>query len=206
MQYPLQDRLSGHAGVAIGSLLFTIAILVILTTAIVAGSSRFDSDANIDRANNAANLLQIGKNLKMGVDRVMARKTALAGVVINPVNTVNAVDLFAPAGGGLVVPSSDFSLNGDDPWIYTYGAVTGLGTAEKERLALLKVAPGVCEQVNKQASNAGTIAADMGKGVDGGANITAVWPEGLQGRTAGCVENINPGAKAHYFYQVLGVQ
>jgi hypothetical protein len=207
MPFSLQNRIKKQAGIAIGPILFIVAILAILATAIAAGSSTFATSTGGEshRVNSAA-LIQIGQNLKMGVDRITALGAPLTSVVINAVNTVDTVDLFAPSGGGLVAPSSTLSLNANDPWIYTYSAVTNLGTAAVERLALLKVNTGVCTQINTQAGNSGTVAGDMGNGIDAGTNISATWPAGLEGKMTGCVDNTNGGGNVYYFYQVLGVQ
>jgi hypothetical protein len=203
----LPNRTCGRAGIAIGPILFVVAILAILATAIAAGSSTFatSTGGEAQRVNSAA-LIQIGQNLKIGVDRITALGTPITSVVINAVNTVNTVDLFAPTGGGLVAPSSTLSLNGNDPWVYTYSAVTNLGTSAVERLAMLKVSQGVCAQANSQAGNTGTVAADMGNGIDAGTNISATWPAGLEGKMTGCVDNTNGSGHTYYFYQVLGVQ
>jgi hypothetical protein len=103
----LQNRINRQAGIAIGPILFIVAIMAILATAIAAGSSTFatSSGGEANRTNSSA-LIQIGQNLKMGVDRITALGTPLTSVIINAVNTVNTVDLFSPSGGGLVAPSS----------------------------------------------------------------------------------------------------
>jgi hypothetical protein len=206
MVLPSTRRLHPQAGIAIGPILFIVAILAILATAIAAGSSTFaTSSGQESNRTNAAAMIQIGQNLKMGTDRIVALGTPLGTVVINAVNTVNSVDLFSPIGGGLVPPATTLSNTGTDPWIYTYGLVTNLGTTELERIALLKVNQGVCAQVNTQVGNTGTLSADLGATVDTGANITAAFPAGLVGKMVGCVNNTNSGNQ-YYFYQVLGVQ
>jgi hypothetical protein len=205
MQLP--NRINSQAGIAIGPILFIVAIMAILATAIAAGSSTFatSSGGEANRTNSAA-LIQIGQNLKMGVDRITALGTPLTSVVINATNTVNTVDLFAPSGGGLVAPSSTLSVTGTEPWRYLYSAVTNLGTSGVERLAMLKVTQGVCAQINVQAGNTGTLGADMGNGIDTNTNVAAAWPVGLEGKMMGCVDNTNGGGNTYYFYQVLGVQ
>ncbi len=119
-------RISAESGIAIGPILFVVAILAILATAIAAGSSTFATSSGQEtNRTNAASMIQIGSNLKMGVDRITSLGTPLANVVINSGNTVNAADLFSPLGGGLVSPSVALSSDPTaDTWIYTWGIVT----------------------------------------------------------------------------------
>src|SRR5262249_20967077 len=159
-------------GIAIGPILFIIAILAILATAIAAGSSTFATSSGGEaNRTNAAAIIQNRQNLKMGVDPIVAPGTAMPNVVINSSNTVTAVDLFWPTGGGLVPPSTTLANTpASDTWIYTYANVTNLGTTTADRMAVLKVTSGVCAQINTQTGNTGTLSADMGNAVDTGAN------------------------------------
>ncbi|MBI3419578.1 MAG: hypothetical protein HY053_05555 [Proteobacteria bacterium] len=105
MQLPLRARLNSQAGIAIGPILFVVAILAILATAIAAGSSTFATSSSQEtNRTNAAAMISIGQNLKMGVDRIVALGTALANVDINSANTTTNTALFSPVGGGLVPP------------------------------------------------------------------------------------------------------
>src|ERR1051326_2654866 len=130
MQLPPQARFHEQAGIAIGPILFIVAILAILATAIAAGSSTFATNSSQEtNRTNAAEMIQIGQNLKLGVDRIVALGTTLANVDINSQNTTGNIALFSPTGGGLVPPSTTLSSTpGTDTWIYTWGAVTNLGT------------------------------------------------------------------------------
>src|SRR5689334_18647741 len=106
-QQLMTERFSSEAGIAIGPILFIIAILGILAAAIAAGSCSFTA-GTIGESNStkAAALIQIGENLKVGHDRItMEGSVATANVVIGTSNTTNAVDLFSPAGGGIALPS-----------------------------------------------------------------------------------------------------
>jgi type II secretory pathway pseudopilin PulG len=199
-------RLSAQAGIAIGPILFIVAILAILATAIAAGSSTFATSSGQEAARtNAAAIIQIGQNLKMGTDRIVALGTPLANVVINAVNTVNSTDLFSPLGGGLVSPSTTLANTpATDTWIYSYADVTNLGTTALDRIAFLKVNSSVCSQINQQVGNSGTLGADLGNAVDAGTNVSA-WPSGLAGKMVGCIDNTNSGHQ-YYFYQIIGVQ
>lgn len=198
-------------GIAIGPILFVVAILAILATAIAAGSSTFATNASQEtNRTNAGSMIQIGSNLKMGVDRIVALGTTIANVDINASNTTGNSALFSPTGGGLVPPSAALSSTpASDTWIYTWAAVPNLGGSSRERVALLKVNQGVCDQTNTQAGITYTLA-----GVDYGAfdnttNLTvASWPAALNGKMVGCIQNDATGSAndGYFFYQVLAVQ
>jgi type II secretory pathway pseudopilin PulG len=202
-----QQRLNDNAGIAIGPILFVVAILAILATAIAAGSSTFATNASQEtNRTNAGSMIQIGQNLKLGVDRIVSLGTPLANVDINAQNTSTNTSIFSPLGGGLVPPSTALaSTPATDLWYYTWGAVANLGSTSLERLAVLKVNQGVCDQINTMGANTTTPA-----GVDVGAfsntvNLTA-WPAALPGKMTGCLNNTNVTIPGYYFYQVLGVQ
>lgn len=211
MMRPLSQQCRREDGIAIGPILFVVAILAILATAIAAGSSTFASNASQEtNRTNSGSMIQIGQNLKMGVDRIIALGTAVANVDINASNTTGNSSLFSPTGGGLVPPSSALAATpASDAWIYTWGAITGLGGTGVERLALLRVNQGVCDQINSQAGVTYTLA-----GIDYGAftnstNLTTTsWPAGLNGKMVGCFQNDTTGTTndGYYFYQVLAVQ
>ncbi len=208
MQCHAHSRLNHQAGIAIGPILFVVAILAILATAIAAGSSTFATNASQEtNRTNAGSMIQIGQNLKLGVDRIVALGTPLASVDINASNTSTNTAIFSPLGGGLVPPSTALAATpATDAWIYTWGAVTNLGSASLERLAVLKVNQGVCDQINVMGANTTTAVT----GTDVGAftntvNFTA-WPATLAGKMTGCVNSTNATNTGYYFYQVLGVQ
>ena len=66
------ERFAADAGIAIGPILFIIAILGILAAAIAAGSGSFTSGTqNEGNSTKASALIQIGENLKVGMDRIL---------------------------------------------------------------------------------------------------------------------------------------
>src|ERR1700744_3305588 len=137
-------RLPNDAGIAIGPILFIIAILAILAAAIAAGSGSFTAGTNNEsNRTKASAIIQIGENLKVGMDRMMMENgIAFGAYTINASNTINNNDLFSPTGGGITVPSDSMSNTvGTDHWLYPPGAVPELGTNTAEQLAVLKVAP-----------------------------------------------------------------
>jgi hypothetical protein len=197
---------NNRSGIAIGPILFVVAILAILATAIAAGSSTFATSSSQETNRvNASSMIQLGQNLKMGVDRMVALGTAIANVDINDANTTGNVAIFSPTGGGLVPPSKALSNSGSDAWIYTWGAVTNMGTSSLERIAVLKVTSGVCSSTNTLLSNTAAAAADLGA-ISNTVNFTA-WPATHAAKMVGCVDNsTNTTVPGYFFYQVLSVQ
>ena len=118
-----------NAGIAIGPILFIIAILGILAAAIAAGSGSFTAGtSNETNRTKSAAIIQIGENLKVGMDRMMMENgIAYGGYTINASNSINNNDLFSPTGGGVSVPSDSMSnVVGTDHWLYPTGAVPEL--------------------------------------------------------------------------------
>jgi hypothetical protein len=206
----VEKTLAADAGIAIGPILFIIAILAILAAAIAAGSGGFTASTATESARTKASaLIQIGENLKVGMDRVtMENGISLSSVVINPANTSSTTDLFSPTGGGISVPSAALANNpSTDVWMYPQAPLPGLGTSAPEQLAVLSIDPGTCGEVNSKASGAPTPpAADLGN-----FQMTTIpnsnaslWP--FTGATVGCVQNDNPATPGYFFFQVLYIQ
>lgn len=204
-------QFSRNAGIAIGPILFIIAILGILAAAIAAGSGSFTAGTSTESARTKASaLIQIGENLKVGMDRItMSNSLTLSQVIVNSNNTANNVDLFAPTGGGIAAPSASLSNNSaEDAWFYPAGALPGLGaTASTEKLAVLKVDSSTCNEINNKANGVNTPAVgDYGNFAAASETFSATttWP--FTGKTVGCVQNNNTGATGYYFFQVLYIQ
>lgn len=206
MHKPAASHFLNDAGIAIGPMLFVVAIIAILATAIAAGSSTFNTQsAQEANRGTAISMIQLGQNLKMGIDRLVAAGTPIASIDISADNTTGAHALFSPAGGGMMPPSTALSNSGSDPWLYPWAKVTSMGTDAPERLAMLKVSPGICHQVNVQAENGNLTEADLGIEIKD-ATTLAVWPTGLAGKMVGCISSTNPATAGSYFYHVLAVQ
>lgn len=200
---PLAD-----AGIAIGPILFIIAVLGILAAAIAAGSGSFTTSTTSEGYKaKAAALIDIGQILKVGFERILANQD-WANINIDPNDTDAATDLFSPTGGGISPPSTTMSSTpGTDTWHYydvTLAAI-GIGTGTSpNKLAFLKVAQGVCDQINAKANAIATPTQDMG--VDLEAAAPTAWPATLAGIPTGCLYNSNAGHLGYFFYQVMGVQ
>ncbi|MGE0109221.1 MAG: hypothetical protein AB7S81_05580 [Bdellovibrionales bacterium] len=201
-------------GIAIGPILFIIAILGILASAIAAGSGSFTSSTTGEgnRAKAAA-LIDIGQTLKIGFDRLMGNGTAFSDIVIDPESTSNYEDLFSPIGGGVSAPSVTMAKNpGEDKWHYPLIRIPKLGTSAGSRVAVIRVDVGVCDEINKKVRSlkegtAHNEVDDLGDFTDGEElNEAESWAPSLQGSSLGCVENNNSASEGYYFYQALSVQ
>ncbi len=215
-------RLGADAGIAIGPILFIIAVLGILAAAIAAGSGSFTTGTSSEsnRAKASA-LIDIGQNLKIGFDRIVGNGIAFGSVVINPANTDDENDLFSPTGGGIGAPSVTMAATPtSDEWHYPLIAIPRIGTTSGSRVAVLRVgepgSAGVCDEINSKANalTAGDTHDDpIDAGIDlGSAALISVaateWLDELEGHPTGCVETTNSTTipAGFYFYQVLGIQ
>ncbi len=208
MHCPIHKRLNERAGIAIGPILFVVAILAILATAIAAGSSTFATNASQEaNRTNAGALLQIGQTLKFAADRVVGM-----GVQPTSVTTTGAAtsaDIFSPSGGTLTFPSTALAeVPATDTWIYTWAPVAGIGTGAVDKVALLKVTQGVCDQINDLGAKITTNAAGFNPTGSGVSTTTMVaWDAtaDMSGKLAACIHTITTTA-GYYFYQVLIAQ
>ncbi|MDR3450538.1 MAG: hypothetical protein P4M15_12490 [Alphaproteobacteria bacterium] len=205
-------RLSPSAGIAIGPILFIIAILAILAAAIAAGSGSFTAGTTTEsnRTKSSA-LIQIGENLKIGMDRItLEGGLAPTSVDTNGLNTSAANALFSPIGGGIAAPSVSMANDPTtDKWYYVQGPVNGLGTGANNTIAVLKVTGGVCSEINNRVTGTallptGAALGDFTTNVSSGGGTS--WPVNLVGSNVGCVNNTTNAAAGYWFYQVLAVQ
>ncbi|MBV8061933.1 MAG: hypothetical protein JO126_06805 [Alphaproteobacteria bacterium] len=209
-------RLSLENGIALGPIIFIIAILAILAAVISAGSTSFNGSATTEgNKTKAAGLIQIGDNLRAGMDRLtMENGVAWGAYNINAGSTVNTTDLFAPLGGGITAPSIALAGNAQgDIWYYPKGAFNGMGTINSDQMAVLNVAQGVCQEINNRANGmnsvpsidmAGSLASSNDLGAAMATNITSAT--GLYGKPVGCLKNTNASGTSYWFYEVIMVQ
>lgn len=208
-----------HTGTIILPVLLIVILLAILGTVLIAMRGHFVSaPANESDRKKATTILQIGENLKVGMDRLFQEnKASFDTVDTNVANTSGSNRLFSPTGGGITPPSwsmaSQPSADGmaahGDIWHFLPGAVPGLGTSAPEMLAILKVSRGVCGEINNKTIGLSTPAAnDLGDfyaTANDTASLTA-WPHALNGRTVGCVYNNNSNSNGYFFFEILAVQ
>ena len=213
MQQESMNRVGSKAGIAIGPILFVVAILAILATAIAAGSSTFSSNASQEtNRTNAGSMLQIGQTLKLGTDRVIGLGTLATAVT--QTGAATAQDLFSVTGGGMTFPSTALAVTpATSTWAYLWAPVTNIGTTSADKIAVLPVNQGVCDQINRIVNGPTTtptgFAPSAATWYTAGANITN-WDTGtgantLSGKLAGCFQAIT-SSPGFYFYQVLAAQ
>lgn len=210
-----ENKLPSDAGIAIGPILFIIAVLGILAAAIAAGSGSFTTNTHGENTRTRATaMIDIGQNLKIGMDRVVGLGTDIVDVVIDPTVTSGDDAIFSPIGGGISAPSVTMAADpATDTWHYPTIAVPGIGTASGSRVAVLRVTDVVCDEINSKvnAMAAGTAsggAADIGDFTATAVNDGSAWPSDFDGKPVGCVYNSNSTsiAAGFYFYQVLAVE
>mgnify|MGYP003385762378 CR=1 FL=1 len=207
MHRSAQPRLHSQAGIAIGPILFVVAILAILATAIAAGSSTFTTNASQETARvNATAMLQIGSTLKLGTDRVVGLGTLGSAVTFTGAATI--ADIFSLTGGGLTFPSTALANTpATDTWGYTTAPVTNVGTTAADRIAVLRVNSAVCDQINKIINGPSATPTAFAATASWFTTGTTVWDAGtgagtLDGKLAGCF-NTSVAPAGTYFYQVL---
>ena len=213
MQHQPVSRVGLQAGIAIGPILFVVAILAILATSIAAGSSTFSSNASQETNRvNAGSLLQIGQLLKLGTDRVIGLGTLATAVTQTGASTT--ADLFSISGGGMAFPSTALAVTPTtSTWAYLWAPVTNIGTTAIDKIAVLPVNQGVCDQINRIVNGPTTtptgFAPSAATWYSAGANITnwdtGVGANSLSGKIAGCFQAIT-SSPGFYFYQVLAAQ
>jgi hypothetical protein len=209
------NKLPSDAGIAIGPILFIIAVLGILAAAIAAGSGSFTTNTHGENTRTRATaMIDIGQNLKIGMDRVFGLGTDLVDVVIDPTVTSGNDSIFSPTGGGISPPSVTMAADPtSDEWAYPFIAVPGLGTASGSRVAVLRVTDVVCDEINSKvnamaAGTASGASANIGDFTSTAVNDGSTWPTEFDGKPVGCVHNTNSAsiAAGFYFYQVLAVE
>ena len=112
-------------GIAIGPILFVVALLAVLASIIAAGSGSFNSDISAVKAKaQATAILEYVNELQIGVDRVMSRCPDTEISLANSVDSGYAENPLAPAdkschvfdvnGGGILFkePPQDVDLTG----------------------------------------------------------------------------------------------
>ena len=166
-------RNSNQRGIAIGPILFYVALLAVLASVIAAGSGAFNGDTSAIKAKaQATAILEYVGSVKMGVDRVLSRcpdtEISLAnsvdpGYIENPLAPSDkSCHVFDVNGGGILFkePPADVDLTGVPPalrhyFIHTYNEIVRLGntvTGTPIGRELIIVLPGIkrelCLKIN----------------------------------------------------------
>jgi len=145
---------------------------------------------------------------------MLENDVTLANVVIGNTNTSNTVDLFSPTGGGITIPATSMAIDPiNNVWYYPTAAVPALGTSAEEKLGVLQVDQGTCDQVNAKANSLDYTVANYDKATFGDPTNNAdlgsmlannAWPSALNGKLVGCVKDST--SSKYWFYQILAVQ
>ena len=162
-------RNTHQRGIAIGPILFIVAILAVLAAAIAAGSGAFNGDISAVSAKvQAATILEQAENMKIAVDRVLGHGCAdtqvnfdnpiVSGYTNATAPSDHSCDVFHPDGGGLswITPPANASGFADG---YIYSGHLGLvGTSSptggvnptQDLVAFLPdVSKKLCEEINR---------------------------------------------------------
>jgi len=217
-------RLDGQAGIAIGPILFIIAILAILAAAIAAGSGSFTAPTAGESAKTkAAGLISVGESLKIGMDRLTvsngATPSGSTAFVLDPTSTSSQYDLFSPTGGGIAPPSAALAANvTSDSWHFMNASFPGLGDSDAtngvDYFAVLNVTGDVCNEINNRAGVSTAISATLAVNdvlgvatpADGALANPDKLPPQLSGKTLGCFGSTHSSVATYYFYQILYIQ
>ncbi len=205
---------AAEAGIALGPILFVLAILGLLAAAIASGGGYFSNNSTNEAARtNAAALIQSGNLLKVGFSRLIGNGVEFDNIVIAPNSTTDDVDLFSPSGGSVNVPMNTLANNpATDVWHYPLAALPQMGTGATDRIALLKVNKALCNESNIKANalstdaDNGILSADVGDVIAVTLTGAAAWPTPLIGQEIGCLKNTNATTPGYFYFQVLGVR
>ncbi len=214
MRFRGRRGVSAEAGIALGPILFIVAILGILAAAIAASSGSFSGNNRNEAARtNASALIQIGNLLKVGFSRLIGSGIEFDSIIIDPNSTVNDTDLFSPSGGSVNVPMHTLANDpAIDIWHYPLAALPQMGTSATDRIALLKINKALCLQINIKANAISTdaddsaLVADIGDVTAGTLTGVAAWPTPLISKEMGCLKNTNVTTAGYFYFQVLGVR
>ncbi len=216
--------LNNQDGIALGPILFIIAILAILAAAIAAGGGSFNANTTTESIKaQAGTLIQIGDTLRSGMDNLVSNGIDPASVVFDPTVTTGTVSLFSPQGGAIGVPSetalcsSCFVTSGGTNrwpfytfhWFLQWGTFAGFGTGVGNTyIVFAPVSAAVCTEVNQLANNQSTPSStNLGAMTGNGANqVPSAFPSALRGKMVGCLNDNNGNSTGYFFYQVLLVQ
>ncbi len=189
--------LNNQDGIALGPILFIIAILAILAGAIAAGAGGFTANTNNDGAKASAHaIMQFSDQVAGAVQRVMAENGCLDTQVnfnnpivsgyANPNAPIDhSCDIFDPRGGGLVFvnpPAGTTRTNAKDDGTYDFLAdeVSGwggyaycIGSCTQELMIELQVAPAVADALRTILGQSTFISS--GGSHNGGPNAWGKW-------------------------------
>jgi len=151
-------NMSSHHGIAIGPILFVVAILAVLVGALAAGSSSFGSSTVEERNKTLGGaLIEQGTNMKMAFERLYGSAISLESIIISQsFSTANGdAAFFGPKGGGIMPmspPSATVPASGVNTWRFVEHAdLPGIGSSGANDAAIVI---GIANQAMCKAINA----------------------------------------------------
>ena len=158
---------SDHAGIAIGPILFVVAILAVLVAALAA-SGGFNGSTQTERDRvKASTVIEQGANFKAGFERLYGGALDVNEIILSTTYTDPNRDkaLFSHAGGGLVQQSpaeGTVPTSGVTNWRFVAGAnLSGIGIAAENDFTVvigIKTA-NICKALNEIIFGKGAAAA-----------------------------------------------
>ena len=147
-------RNNNQRGIVIGPILFIVAILAVLASAIAAGAGAFNGDISAVKAKaQASAILEYAESVKMGVDRVLGKgctdtQVSFENPIVSGYENPNAPSdkschVFDQNGGGIVwknAPEEVYFDNGYGQWKIVTGTANSfryLGTQEHDLFLVL---------------------------------------------------------------------
>lgn len=220
MQITNNNRFATAAGIAIGPILFVVAILAVLVGAIAAGSGGFGSSTADEAARvRASTIIQQAVTIKGAFDRIIVNGSTPAQVIVSesPATPNSLVALYGTAGGGITVqnPPRDAVVAGAT-WRFVIDAgLSNIGAAgNNDVITLLQVSLPTCNALNDLIFGRGqyaappaitapdVVAAVVAAGdnpIPTSNNFTGTMPAAASGRTSACLAE---GAN-YWYYQLL---
>jgi hypothetical protein len=212
-------------GIAIGPVLFVIAILAVLVGALSSGSAGFNSNsASEAEKTRGSTIIQQGVTLKMGAENILVHGFNADEVVVSAdyTDAVKLRALYSPAGGAILkqIPPSEATAP-SAVWAITRDAnMYGIGVAaDNDLVAYVKISNArQCAAINEVVFGRGSplvttlpiitetvVAADVttqdGLVAAGNAFETDGVNE-LTGRMQACVRD-SEGTPNYWYYQVM---
>lgn len=144
-----------NKGIAIGPILFIIAVLAVLVGAIASGNSGFSNTTAEATKTRATPIIQQGVNFKMALETVMTQGAAEEDVIVSTNFTLGngTLALFSPTGGTLIpqIPPREATGTGAS-WVFADNQnMEGLGTSGSgDVVAYLRIAnAAMCRTINE---------------------------------------------------------
>jgi len=221
-------RLTATAGIAIGPILFVVAILAVLVGAIAAGSGGFGGSTADESARvRAGTIIQQGINIKNGSDRMVVNGADQTTIVTAETGftSTSLLALYGTAGGGITIQSPPReAVPSGSTWRFVRNAnLPSIGGTNGDFIAVLQVTQAVCVALNDIIFGRGTYTAStlpiMATTaptllITAAASGDTVTPSGnafpfgtgqtpaLAGRISACVSD-NASTPSYYYYQLL---